>query len=180
MHQANGIYRNIFTLEEAMTRLNTFYCAPEVQKGLVDKEPDSEYALTVQGSFSWGISSLDKEAKDKQQEKAQKAEEKRLEKAQGTLSKWARKIMPARKQIFDVPLPARSLDHILNIKDIDLKVKKGEFVVIIGEVGSGKTSLLSTMIGEMIHLPKKEIDFIGDRTRKIPSEELQALEHTLL
>ena len=180
MHQANGIYRNIFTLEEAMTRLNTFYCAPEVQKGLVDKEPDSEYALTVQGSFSWGISSLDKEAKDKQQEKAQKAEEKRLEKAQGTLSKWARKIMPARKQIFDVPLPARSLDHILNIKDIDLKVKKGEFVVIIGEVGSGKTSLLSTMIGEMIHLPKKEIDFIGDPMRKIPSEELQALEHTLL
>ena len=62
MHQANRIYRNIFTLEEAMTRLNTFYNAPEVQKGLIEKSSggdndDSKYALSVQGSFSWGISS---------------------------------------------------------------------------------------------------------------------------
>ena len=86
MHQANRIYRNIFTLEEAMTRLNTFYNAPEVQKGLIEKnksnQDDSKYALTVQGSFSWGISSQDKETKDKLQEKAKKKEEKRLEETQ--------------------------------------------------------------------------------------------------
>ena len=83
MHQANRIYRNIFVLEEAMTRLNTFYNAPEVQKGLVEKNAegstDSEYTLTVKGSFSWGISSQDKETKDKLQEKAKKKEEKRLD-----------------------------------------------------------------------------------------------------
>lgn len=90
------------------------------------------------------------------------------------------KVLPARKKIYDIPLQPRSLDHILNIKDIDLKVKKGEFVVIVGEVGSGKTSLLNTIIGEMIHVPQKEIDFIGDRMRKISSDELKALEHTLL
>ena len=90
------------------------------------------------------------------------------------------KIIPARKQKFDIPVPSRSLDHILSINDMDLKVKKGEFVVIIGEVGSGKTSLLSTMIGEMIHFPQKEIDFIGDKTRKMSSDELKALEHELL
>ena len=87
MHQANRIYRNVFTLEEAMTRLNTFYNAPEVQKGLVEKKPEgdnsSEYALSVQGSFSWGISSQDKETKDKLQEKAKKKEEKRLDETQG-------------------------------------------------------------------------------------------------
>ena len=88
--------------------------------------------------------------------------------------------MPARKQKFEIPFPPRSLDHILNIREIDLKVKKGEFVVILGEVGSGKTSLLSTMIGEMIHFPKKEINFIGDQMRKMESNELKALEHTLL
>ena len=91
-----------------------------------------------------------------------------------------RKIIPARKQKYEIPVPARSLETILNIKDIDLKVKKGEFVVIIGEVGAGKTSLLSTMIGEMIHVPQKEIDFIGDSTRKMQSNELKALEHVLL
>ena len=53
-------------------------------------------------------------------------------------------------------------------------------MVIVGEVGCGKTSLLNTMIGEMIHVPQNEIDFIGDQTRKIQSDELRALEHTLL
>jgi len=182
MHQANRIYRNVFVLEEAMTRLNTFYNAPEVQKGLIEKKPleeSDEYALTVQGSFSWGISSQDKEERDKLEEKAKKRDEKRLEKTQGTLTKWMRKAIPARKVKYDIPVPSRSLDHILNLKDIDLKVNKGEFVVIIGEVGSGKTSLLSTMIGEMIHFPQKEIDFIGDQMRKMSSDELKALEHVL-
>ena len=40
-------------------------------------------------------------------------------------------------------------------------------MVIIGAVGCGKTSLLNTMIGEMIHVPQTEIDFIGDKMRKI-------------
>ena len=65
-----------------------------------------------------------------------------------------RKWIPGSKQKFDVPLKPRSLDNIINIKDIDLKVKKGEFVVIVGEVGCGKSSLLNIMIGEMIHIPQ--------------------------
>ena len=89
--------------------------APEVQKCLVDRKPagennESEYALTVQGSFSWGISSQDKETKDKLQEKAKKKEERRLEQTQGTFKKLLRKIIPARKQKFDIPVPSRSLD----------------------------------------------------------------------
>ena len=37
MRQASKMYRDIFIVEEAMTRLNNFYSAPEVQKGLVTK-----------------------------------------------------------------------------------------------------------------------------------------------
>ena len=61
-----------------------------------------------------------------------------------------------------------------------MQVKKGEFVVIIGAIGSGKSSLLNTMIGEMIHVPNKEIDFIGDEKRELSSDEQKALENTLL
>ena len=36
------------------------------------------------------------------------------------------------------------------------------------------------MIGEMIHVPNKEIDFIGDEKRELSSDEQKALENTLL
>ena len=52
--------------------------------------------------------------------------------------------------------------------------------MIVGEVGCGKSSLLNIMIGEMIHVPQQEIDFVGDTSRKMSSDELKSLEHTLL
>ncbi len=36
-------------------------------------------------------------------------------------------------------------DERLILKDVDLQVNEGEFIYIIGKVGSGKSSLLKTM-----------------------------------
>jgi ABC-type polysaccharide/polyol phosphate transport system ATPase subunit len=36
----------------------------------------------------------------------------------------------------------KTLDNIVTLKDIDLQISKGELVIIIGDVGSGKSSLL--------------------------------------
>lgn len=36
------------------------------------------------------------------------------------------------------------------LEDINLSVRKGELVGVLGRVGAGKTSLLSAIIGEMI------------------------------
>lgn len=83
IHQVKRLYHEFFRIEESMHRLNSFYFAPEVQRGLINKKEASEkdeYALTVKGSFSWGITLMDKEQKDKLQEKAKKKEEKELEK----------------------------------------------------------------------------------------------------
>ncbi|KAK3276724.1 hypothetical protein CYMTET_15230 [Cymbomonas tetramitiformis] len=38
------------------------------------------------------------------------------------------------------------------LKDLNLKVKKGELLAVVGSVGSGKTSLLSAVLGEMTTL----------------------------
>ena len=47
---------------------------------------------------------------------------------------------------------SRTLNSIITLKDINLLVKRGEFVCIIGNVGSGKSSLLSAMIGDLLYV----------------------------
>lgn len=44
------------------------------------------------------------------------------------------------------------------LKKLDLNIKKGEFVCIIGDVGSGKSSLLSAMIGDLLHLDSRILE----------------------
>ena len=57
----------------------------------------------------------------------------------------------------------------LNLRDINFTVKKGEFVCIIGEVGSGKSSLLNAMLNNMIQVSPEEVEKILD-ARKIPDD----------
>ena len=41
----------------------------------------------------------------------------------------------------------------MQLQDIKFEVKEGEFIQIVGEVGSGKSSLLQAIIGELIYVP---------------------------
>ena len=56
----------------------------------------------------------------------------------------------------------------LNLRDINFTVKKGEFVCIIGEVGSGKSSLLNALLNNMIQVSPDEVTKILN-ARKIPN-----------
>lgn len=51
----------------------------------------------------------------------------------------------------------RLLKDIITLKNINLDIKHGEFMCIIGDVGSGKSSLLSALIGDMLYLPSQYI-----------------------
>ena len=48
----------------------------------------------------------------------------------------------------------------LNLRDNNLTVKKGEFVCIIDEVGSGKSSLLKAILNNMIQVSPEEVNRI--------------------
>ena len=67
----------------------------------------------------------------------------------------------------------------MTLKDIDLEIKKGEFTIIIGKVGSGKTSLINAIVGEMLHVPEEEIYFAGGLDQKKSRTELDAMEAAL-
>jgi ABC-type multidrug transport system fused ATPase/permease subunit len=60
------------------------------------------------------------------------------------------------------------------LRDINVEVKRGELVAIIGRVGSGKTSLLNCMLGEMKHKSGRirrnmpAISYVSQRYRSSP------------
>lgn len=68
-------------------------------------------------------------------------------------------------------------DHIV-LKDVNLTIGKGEFVYLIGKVGSGKSSLIKTMNAE-IPLLEGEGEIAGFSLRNIKSKQIPFLRRKL-
>ena len=67
----------------------------------------------------------------------------------------------------------------MTLKDIDIDIKKGEFVIIVGKVGAGKTSLLNAITGEMLYVPDQEIKFAGGLDKQLSKDELEGIRASL-
>ena len=65
------------------------------------------------------------------------------------------------------------------LRDINLEVKRGEFVIIIGEIGSGKSSLISAILGEMLYIPQNEIECLGGFEKVLSDKDVDQLNHVL-
>ena len=59
----------------------------------------------------------------------------------------------------------------MTLKNIDLRVKSGEFICIIGDVGAGKSSLLNAIIGDLIYVPAQHITQFGGFDHEADDEE---------
>ena len=58
----------------------------------------------------------------------------------------------SRSNRYRSPLSYRSTpdpNHLQRLKDISFQIKRGEFIVVVGEIGAGKSSLLAALVGEM-------------------------------
>ena len=56
----------------------------------------------------------------------------------------------------------KNIVECLTLKNINLKIRKGEFLCVIGDVGSGKSSLLSSINGDMIYVSDDTIGQFKD------------------
>ncbi len=52
---------------------------------------------------------------------------------------------------------SRSLEQLIHLKNVDLQINKGEFICVIGDVAAGKSTLLRTIIGDTLFVPKELI-----------------------
>ena len=69
------------------------------------------------------------------------------------------------------------------MKDIDIKIKKGAFVCIIGKVGSGKSSLISALIGDLLPVPQQLLEsYMGCEgySKELSHEEAEAFHQDLI
>jgi len=55
-----------------------------------------------------------------------------------------------------------TLDSLISLRDINLSIKHGEFVCVIGDVSSGKSSLLNAIIGDLLYLDNDFLSTNGD------------------
>ena len=114
--------------------------------------------MRVKGNFSWGF---------------EKSEVKDEDKEEGSAKEEAKKVSPRETE-------GKKLDSIMNLKNIDLDIKQGEFVIIVGQVGSGKSSLLNAMFGEMLYVPDEEIKMAGGLHRTMNQAEFEGIKASVL
>jgi len=62
---------------------------------------------------------------------------------------------------------------MITLKDINLEVKKGEFIIIIGKIGSGKSSLLHAILNEMTYLPEDVMEQYGGKYSYLTEDEVK-------
>ena len=147
-------------------RIQKFMLCDEVQPNIHKKVDEAGMtALSVVGNFSWGFS----EKKDKKKEEEKKKDKKTAKKA---VKEESKQISEAKK--------SKKISSIITLKDVNFQVRKGEFICIIGDVGSGKTSLLKSIVGDLIYLAEDEIARCGGRDAELEETQLDALRKKIL
>ena len=65
--------------------------------------------------------------------------------------------------------------NLVVLKEVNLQVKEGDFVYIIGKVGAGKSSLLKTLYCELDHYSPEKAEVLGRDLTNIRRKDIPAL-----
>ncbi|KAL4252214.1 ATP-binding cassette transporter C [Abortiporus biennis] len=142
----------------ALRRISTFLQAEELMEAYTIQE-GSAYAVNVDGDFTWEIahgasvnsppkSKAEKGGEKKNKEQQEVHELSRLKKCFNGSKASDGAILPTNNSETSFEKEVEE-ERPFELKDLKLKIPKGAFVAIVGKIGSGKSSLLQAMIGEM-------------------------------
>ncbi|KAI8847092.1 P-loop containing nucleoside triphosphate hydrolase protein [Chytridium lagenaria] len=118
----------------ALTRIQTYLVAEEREPASILSDDDEHDIVIENATFKWEEAPPAPAKKVKKPKDNKKAAEKQEENEDEEKEEEGKN-----KEKNDEPL----------IKDLNLKIRKGKLTAIVGVVGSGKSSLLSAILGEM-------------------------------
>ncbi len=107
------------------------------------------------GNFHWGVKSKKDEVKQRNQGKGGKpydqnnqyVVEPKTDKKQQNIEESL-----LTEELLEKSNEEKNVNSILTLKGINMNIKHGDFVCIIGDVGSGKSSFLNSIIGDLLYL----------------------------
>lgn len=155
----------------ALGRIGTFLTADELEDPyLIDESSDNKWALSVDGSFTWETVGKPVDSKfahggpgggHGMGKKGAGGGEKEKREKKSKKSKKSDPILPTTAPSADTNGGPRDKDgKPFSLEGLSLRIPKGAFIAIVGRVGSGKSSFLQALVGEM-RKTKGEVVFGG-------------------
>ncbi|KAF6760644.1 cadmium ion transporter [Ephemerocybe angulata] len=144
----------------ALNRMSNYLSSEELEEPYT-LDPASEHAVWVDADFTWeAIRKPSDDEKDKDTTKPTEQEKKKQKKSK---NKKAAKGGSPKDESAEEKLPSTSADVMaaekesppepedppFELKNLHLSIQKGALIGIVGRIGSGKSSLLQALIGEM-------------------------------
>jgi ABC-type multidrug transport system fused ATPase/permease subunit len=143
--------RKLNEFKQSMERIQNYLTCPEINTDFVEQtlKPDGEFAIRIKNSnFSWGGKKEEKKEEGKEEEEKKEIEEKKL---------------LGKEDDDDSKKADKKINKIMTLNSINLDIKRGEFICVIGEVGSGKSSLLSALLGDMVYVSDDTLKQMGEK-----------------
>ena len=132
----------------SLGRIGQFLIAEELEPPY-PIDPSRKFAVDVDGDFTWEVSDIakvtaDDKGKGKGGPGAKKGKEEKASKKKGDTNPNT----PGEPSSSATVVTADS-NEIFTLKNLKMHVQKGDLVALVGRIGSGKSSVLNALIGEM-------------------------------
>jgi ABC-type glutathione transport system ATPase component len=125
-------FSSIADASNAISRLYGVFEAELLEETLIQDDTHPFAVSVTNASFTWDSPPVDTEPK----------------KHRHKLPHKGQSVKPS-SNIVDTEKAKVDQENVFKVKDISITVPRGQLVAIVGAVGSGKTSLLQGIIGEM-------------------------------
>ena len=151
----------------SMRRIQAFLLVDEINPSIISRvnREETPYSIEIKkgSNFHWGVKK-DDDKKEKKGEKKETVKDEKEKKKEPLLEETK-----------------KSFDDFLVLKELNVGIKQGEFVCIVGDVGSGKSSFLMSLVGDLLYASPEFAERMRANGSEWSTAELgsQLLKHSL-